>query len=355
MKVPEPRKLKSGTWFIQLRLNGVSVPVSAPSKAECKNRAMLIKAEHKSSKRQITQPSELTLREVCERYISLREKKQGISPTTLRGYDIIVRNRFKPYMNRRVSSIKDWQKVYDDEAAIVAPKTVQNAFSFIRSACKREGILIPEIETGIAPKRERPFFDPEQIKIFISAIQDHPQKIAMLLCLSSLRASEVQALTWDKVDIDKKMVYVRGAVVPDRQNKLVYKEQNKTEDSTRAVPIFIPELYDALKAVPDKTGSVVKVRANWVYKSIIRVCEENNLPLVGEHGLRHSFASLCYSLKVPIKITMAIGGWSDYNTVLKVYTHLAKKDIISETGKLENFFLPNNNANENANELSEIV
>ena len=27
MKVPEPRQLPSGNWFVQLRLNGVSVPI----------------------------------------------------------------------------------------------------------------------------------------------------------------------------------------------------------------------------------------------------------------------------------------------------------------------------------------
>ena len=35
MKVPEPRKLKSGTWFIQMRLGGESVPVSAATRTEC--------------------------------------------------------------------------------------------------------------------------------------------------------------------------------------------------------------------------------------------------------------------------------------------------------------------------------
>ena len=35
MKVPEPRKLKSGTWFLQMRLGGESVPVSAATRTEC--------------------------------------------------------------------------------------------------------------------------------------------------------------------------------------------------------------------------------------------------------------------------------------------------------------------------------
>ena len=35
MKVPKPRKLASGTWFIQMRLDGESVPVSAATRSEC--------------------------------------------------------------------------------------------------------------------------------------------------------------------------------------------------------------------------------------------------------------------------------------------------------------------------------
>ena len=46
MKVPEPRKLKSGTWFIQMRLGGESIPVSAPTRTECIKQAEKIKADH---------------------------------------------------------------------------------------------------------------------------------------------------------------------------------------------------------------------------------------------------------------------------------------------------------------------
>ncbi len=38
MKVPKPRKLTSGTWFIQMRLGGESVPVSAATRTECVDR-----------------------------------------------------------------------------------------------------------------------------------------------------------------------------------------------------------------------------------------------------------------------------------------------------------------------------
>ena len=51
-KVPNPRKLKCGTWFIQLLLNGESIPVGATTKKECINQTQLIKAEYKAGKRE---------------------------------------------------------------------------------------------------------------------------------------------------------------------------------------------------------------------------------------------------------------------------------------------------------------
>ena len=54
MKVPTPRKLKSGNYFIQLQLGGVSVPVTATTAKECTRQAELIKAEHRSGKREST-------------------------------------------------------------------------------------------------------------------------------------------------------------------------------------------------------------------------------------------------------------------------------------------------------------
>lgn len=350
MKVPEPRKLKSGTWFIQLRLGGVSVPVSARSKTECRYQAQVIKSEYMAKKREITPRSELTLKEAFDQYIE-RKEKQSRSPATVRGYVGIRDHRFQSAMTRKVASIRDWQAIYDAESALVSTKTLNNAWSLLKTVCKKEaGVIVPEIETLETKTKERPFLDPDQIKVFVKAVADHPYRIPMLLCLSSLRSSEVQALTWDKIDLDKKTITVRGAVVPDRNNKPVFKEDNKTMESTRTVPIFIPELFDALRRVPGKTADVVTITPNWIYKTINAVCEKNCLPQVGEHGLRHSFASLCYSLGVPIKVTMQIGGWSNYGTVMKIYTHLAKKDVIKETAKLENFFAPDQNANENAND-----
>lgn len=339
MKVPEPRRLKSGNYFIQLRLDGQSIPITESSPTACKNQAQLIKAEYLAGKRKINK-SDLTLKQAVEAYIS-RKETQGKSPETIRGYDSILRTRFPETMGKKVRDVKDWQAVYNLEAGRVKPKTLKNAWSLIRTACRTEcDIKLPDVDTVEFNRTEHAFLEPDQIKIFVAAAARHKHAIPMLLMLSSCRASEARGLTWDKVDFKNNRFLIAGAVVRDKNNKVITKERNKTDSSRRYVPIFIPDLLAALTAVPkeERSGPLYTVCDSTIYRTINRICEDNGLPLVGCHGLRHSFASLCYSLEVPVKVTMAIGGWSDMNTVMRIYTHLAQRDIGKYSDKLAQFF-----------------
>lgn len=113
----------------------------------------------------------------------------------------------------------------------------------------------------------------------------------------------------------------------DENNKKVRKKQNKNATSTRNVPIVIPELVAALERDRKPSAPVMPYHQNSLRYGIRKICQENNLPNVGIHGLRHSFASLAYHLQIPEKIAMEIGGWADATTMHKIYTHIAKSDI----------------------------
>ena len=95
MKVPAPRQLPSGSWFIQLRLGGQSVPVTEPTRAACIRTATLIKAEHAAGKREIRR-SERTVGELIDDYVE--KYKAVLSPSTIRNYKSIRRNRFQSSM-----------------------------------------------------------------------------------------------------------------------------------------------------------------------------------------------------------------------------------------------------------------
>ena len=347
MKVPEPRKLKSGTWFIQMRLNGVSVPVSAPTAKECRDTAQLIKAEYRAGRRAVGGKSELTMRQAIDKYIM--EKQNSLSPSTIRGYRTIQDNYYQQYMDVPIKSISNWQQVYDSERDRLSSKTLNNSFSFLASVYKHTAgakITVEKVPTVVS---RRNFLDYDEILRFCAAIKGLPWEAEALLALHSLRASELLDLTWEDIDLDKGIIRVRGATVPDENEKYVHKDTNKTEESARSVPIFIPRLLELLKQ-RKSAGQRLRyyMRTCNLSEAIKTVCKENKLPEVTLHGLRHSFASLCLlHLKIPEDITMKLGGWSDYMTVHKIYTHVSKRDLRQHTIDLQAFF---KNANENAND-----
>ncbi|MEG2527158.1 MAG: site-specific integrase [Oscillospiraceae bacterium] len=346
--IPEPRKLKSGSWFIQLRLGGESVPVTAPTEKECRTTASLIKAQYKAGKRLKSMCNDITLTAAIDNYISSRSNT--LSPSTIRGYRTIQRNRFKGSMGKKIKDIGDWQKLCNDEAKLCAAKTLDNSWKFIASVLKENGVKYPKIKLPQIVQTEKPWLEPEEISTFINAIKGKPCEIPALLALHSLRRSEIMAITMDKIDFKKGLIYIQGAVVPDEHHAFVHKETNKNQTSNRVIPIMIPELLTALKALKETSGAVWKGSPNTLGKQINRICVANDLPQVCVHGLRRSFASLGYHLGLSEREVMDIGGWADTQTMHKKYIRLSQRDIQKAENKMSEYYKNSSkNANENAN------
>lgn len=352
MKVPKPRKLPSGNWFIQMRLDGVSVPITAATETECRRAAELIKAEHRSGKRiQKQKAEEETLEKIVTKYIESREAV--LSPSTISGYNVIKKNRFKAYMKKKPSAIKDWQTVINDEVRTgITAKTLKNSWALIATALDYHGIKSPTVKLPQIVQASRPWLDADQIKTFVKAVHGKDCEIPALLALHSLRRSEILGLTWEKIDIKNDIIHVEGSAVPGEKNRLVYKETNKTKNSRRNVPIMIPALKAALLAVPEekRKGKIYTHYQNTLWRDINQICEANNLPKVGVHGLRHSWVSLAHFVGLPERDAMLIGGWEDAQTMHRIYEHISDADRLKSENKIAEFF---KNANENANESKE--
>lgn len=346
MKVPEPRKLPSNTWFIQLRLNGVSVPITGSTEKECRDTAQLVKSEHRAGKRQIQkEKANPTLRQAIDNYIAARSNT--LSPSTVDGYRRIQKNRFKGVMDKKLKDIGDWQKICNSEAKLCAPKTLRNAYRFIVSVLTENGQQAPKVTLPQMSGNERKWLDPEQITKLVNASFGKIEALSVLLALHSLRRSEILALDWKNVDLKNNKITVKGAVVPNEEHKFIHKETNKNATSSRTIKIMIPELAATLSAVKNKSGAVITCSPHTVCNRINKACREASLPEVGTHGLRHSFASLAYHLGMSELETMEIGGWADTQTMHKIYTHLAQQDRLKAENKMTEFY---KNANQNANQ-----
>lgn len=330
MKIPKARQLSSGTWFIQLRIDGKSIPVTADTKAKCEAEAAAIKAGLKEAPTKTS----VTLRQAIEKYIKDRERV--MSPSTIANYRSYIRTRFQSVMDKQAASV-NWQKVINDETKSCSAKTVRNMWGLCAPALK-EYKITPEVKLPPVVKKERTWLTPKQITVFVNAICGKSFEIAGLLALMGLRRSEILGLTWDNIDLDKNIIRIHGAVVYDEDYTFIRKDTNKTSSSRRTIPIMIPQLAAALKAVENKTGPVVTTNPTTLYSQINDLCKSEGLPLVGVHGLRHSFASLGYHLKMSEMEVMRLGGWSDFSTVRRIYTHLADEDAANAANKMADFF-----------------
>lgn len=333
MKLPKIRRLPSGNYTCQLRIDGQSISVTEPTEALCAAKALAYKSRVMPIKKAVQ--ANITLRTAIDKYI--QDRKNVLSPATIRGYRIIQNNRFRRVMDKPLNNVGNWQRIVDDEAGIYAPKTVINSWGLIKTVLAEHDI-VPKVKLPQKIKPTPRFLRPEQIPQFIAAVYPSGKyAVPCLLALSSLRLSEIKALKWEDIPVNPEIIRVNGAIVRDENNRNVEKKQNKTVSSSRSVPVYMPELKKAIER--DRSSSYVcTVSESALRRYINRVCAALGFQEVGIHGLRHSFASLAYHLAVPEKIVMEIGGWDDENTVRKIYAHIAESDVTHYETRLKSFY-----------------
>ena len=339
MKVPEPRKLSSGKWYIYLRLNGKGISVTESSKAACVKKATSVKAQYMAGDLDIKPPNKdaiPTLKSLVETYIEKYEPV--LSPATIRGYNVILKNRFPGYMEDSVDEI-DFQQMINDELRSVSAKTVKNAWGLVEPSLKESGMAVPFVKLAPVAVKEIPFLQPEEIKPFIKEMEGDIAEIPTLLMLHSLRFSEVLGLTWENgIDLKQGKIKVYGSVVLDKNNKLSKKETNKNTSSARTIDIMIPRLSTILKEVKVKKGPVTTLFNTTVYRHVQAACRRAGITVVGNHGLRHSFASLAYDLGWSERMIMDVGGWSNPATAHKIYIRIAKSRKANDLNSMAKFY-----------------
>ena len=331
-KYPKPVELPSGSWRCQIRVDGKRVSVTADSPQEAISRAVALRDGQKEKG-----PQKQTLEAVVDEYINLREAV--LSPATVKAYRSYSRNSFQPYMKKKITELdrRTLQRMVSDEARVVGPKTVRNAWGLITAALKEHGVDCDGINLPPVPSAVRPWLTATEVLRFCKAITGERCEVPALLALCSLRRSEIAALDWNDIDLKNEVIHVRRSVVVGEFG-LVEKKTNKTRSSTRDVPILIPQLTEALRREKDKRGKVMKGHPNSVYGQVNRICKREGLPEVGVHGLRHSYASLCHYLGIPPHEAAKMGGWSDLGTMNRIYTHLSSGQMTAAAEQYRSFF-----------------
>lgn len=251
VKLPAIKQLPSGAWHTRVLVGERRVSITKDTYEEYVSEYLALKHGVVEAKKAPSRKSK-TLKEAVAEYIDSRREQR--SPATIAGYEKDARNLFQAAMSWNVYTTTDeqWQKAIKEERKKGrSAKYIKNAWFLMAASIEAVTGHRPDVILYPNESEERQWLEPEQIDIFVEAVKGQAVEIPALLCLSSLRRSEMLAVKWSNVDLEKKAIRVQSAIVRGSAG-LVEKRQNKTDKSRRTVPI-IPPLLEALK-VAERTG-----------------------------------------------------------------------------------------------------
>lgn len=311
-------KLPSGSYRIRHMVDGKSYSVTVKEKPTKTEAMKLITAK-------INKPiisSNMTVEMACKAYIDA--KANILSPTTYKEYTATARRLPDDFKSKRICNITslDVQKIVNDYAARLSPKTVANYANFIFSVLKAQEL---DIRFPKLPQREKkmPYIPTEQdIQAVFEILNGSEHEIAVKLCCFGLRRSEVCALTVD--DLDGNKLTINKAKVKDINNKWVIKT-TKTVDSTRTI-IIPDELADKIR----EKGYIYKYIPSSICRALERAEKQAGIPNFPLHKLRHFFASFLHNKGYTDKQIQEMGGWKSSNILVTIYQHAMEMDKAKE-------------------------
>lgn len=234
----------------------------------------------------------------------------------------------------------------------LANATVRQMHAVLHQALKdavRMGLLQRNVtEMVILPRQERPEMTPldeEQANRFLKAVAgDRFEALFVLAVTTGMRQGELLGLRWQDVDLDQALVQVRQALqqVREPNGKYVYAlAEPKTASSRRKIALSHLAV-DALHAhrlrqveerlalgsawheqglvFPNAIGELMQPYT--LLHRFKRILEQNNLPAIRFHDLRHTAATIALSRGVNVKMVSEMLGHSSIKITLDIYGHV---------------------------------
>ena len=130
MKLPKAKKLPSGSWNVQVMVDGKRVSVTASSEKEAIAKAAEIKAGLKEK----TISTSMTVGAAIDRYIE--SKDTVLSPSTINGYKKLRKSVLQDIMELNVASLTSErvQRAVNRMARDKSPKYVRNDYGLFTAA-----------------------------------------------------------------------------------------------------------------------------------------------------------------------------------------------------------------------------
>ena len=176
--------------------------------------------------------------------------------------------------------------------------------------------------------------------------------IFILMMNTGIRAGECQALKWENIDLENRMLRVNGSVsfVKDLDNEGKRKTlfiDPKTKTSNRIIPLnnksmqALEEIINRNKlqnvtseyVCCDLKGGFVPQRN--LSRTLENLCTKASVEFNGLHALRHTFASNCIKQDIDIKTISELLGHTNIQTTANTYLTILQEQKIKAITSLD--------------------
>lgn len=272
-----------------------------------------------------------TFEGACRDYID--SKSNILSPTTIRGYDSILRNLSDDFKKMQLCDItpKEVQReinayMIKDDGTLRSSKTVRNASGFIATVLHD---IMPNLalNTTLPQRNTSDDYMPtdDEIKKILDAARSTRYELPFMLGICSLRRSEICALTPKDLD-ENNVLHINKSYVQDKDNNWIIRHYNKTEESSREIhlPDKIAEEYRKIQDKRIFSGS-----PQTILRNLHKYQDQLGIQRFRFHTLRAYFVSYCHAEGIPDQYIMKNGGWKTDTVMKNVY-----RRIKSDTDKI---------------------
>jgi len=189
--------------------------------------------------------------------------------------------------------------------------------------------MLPEEE-------KRQYLTPEEVIKIYHNIEDTYKDLFLFLVSTGLRIGEALNLTWENINLDEKVIIVKGYQTKTKKefaiplNSLAFeilkkKKMNKNSPNSKIFPHSKKWFHVAFKKALEKAGINKNIRI---------------------HDLRHTYASWLVQSGAPIQMVQLLLAHKQIETTLR-YAHLAVKPLAPVTEKIAEILKVNTTIVEN--------
>lgn len=331
-KSRQAEKLPSGRWRIRVYVGKDEAgkkhykSFTADKESEVKRMANRYLEELEELEAKQNNPAaHMTLDEAMKKCIEYKEqlvKQDAFSPATLSTYQSISRNQFQDIKNCILTDLSNdlIQKSIDKEK--LAPKSKHNAIGFLSVTL---GMYYPEfvmkVKLPTIPKKKTKLPTQETI---LKAVKGTNCELPVLLSLCcTLRLSEIKGLRksdFEVIDNDRAILTVNNTQL-DVKGKQIFREGIAKTYTSQGRQITVPSpVWELIKQIPPEQDEIIKECHCTVRKRFYKALENNNIPRIEFHKLRHLSASTMLDNNIPDLYAMERMGHAT-NSMLKHYQH----------------------------------